>query len=177
MDRRNFLTAASCGLGLSVSLMQGASAQTAPDSLISQPLRRLAPPESGLISIACAISKGTTDIDYIGPQAVFETWYRDPVTHKPAPRFKIFTVGESLDPVDGRIPDYTFDTVPHAHIVIVPAQSGSSALQAWLKKVYTSTDVVGCELRPPRSNSCPVPSAARYTATRAIAKQEMSSAT
>lgn len=31
--------------------------------------------------------------------------------------------------------------MPHPHIVIVPAQSGSSTLHAWLKKIYTTTDV------------------------------------
>ena len=141
MERRQFLTTASCGLGLSVSMIQRVSAQATPGGLVDRPLRRLTPPESGLISVACAISKGTTEIDYVGPQAVFETWYRDPVTHKPAPRFKVFTVSESLEPVDGRIPDYAFDTVPHPHIVIVPAQTGSSALHGWLKKVYTTADV------------------------------------
>jgi transcriptional regulator GlxA family with amidase domain len=122
-------------------MIRETSAQAAPGSLTGQPLRRLTPPESGLIFVACAISKGTTEIDYIGPEAVFETWYRDPVTQKPAPRFKVVTVSESLDPADGRIPDYTFDTVPHPNIVIVPAQSGSSALHDWLKKIYPTTDV------------------------------------
>ena len=141
MDRRKFIAAASCGLGITASTLRESVAQTAQSSTANQALRRIAPPESGLINVACAISKGTTEIDYIGPVAVFETWYRDPVTNKPSPRFNIFTVSESLDPVDGRIPDFTFDTVPHPHIVIVPAQSGSAALHDWLQKIYRTTDV------------------------------------
>ena len=108
----------------------------------SQPAtRKLTPPATGLIRVACAISKGTTEIDYVGPMAVFETWHRDSVSGRPSKKFEIFTVGESKEPVDSRIPDYTFDTVPTPHIVIVPAQGGSSELLDWLRKVHVAADV------------------------------------
>lgn len=72
---------------------------------------------------------------------MFQTWHRDPVSNRPAPRFRIFTVSESREPVDGRIPDYTFETVPAPHVVIVPAQRGSAALLDWLRKVHATADV------------------------------------
>ena len=53
MERRQFLTTASCGLGLSVSIIQRASAQATPGDLVDRSLRRLTPPESGLIPVAC----------------------------------------------------------------------------------------------------------------------------
>jgi transcriptional regulator GlxA family with amidase domain len=40
------------------------------------------------------------------------------------------------------VPDYTFDTAPQAKVVVVPAQRGSQALHAWLRKMVTSTDVL-----------------------------------
>ncbi len=150
MDRRTFIgtgiATGTWGLGFAASLVAGAAAeqapaQQAPPSPAGKKIAGLKPPEKGLIRVACAISKGTTEIDYVGPQAVFETWYRDPVTNKPAPRFEIYTVSETRDAVDGRIADYTFDTVPPPQIVVVPAQRGSQALLDWLRKVHTTADV------------------------------------
>ena len=136
MNRRDFVTAAAvaaCGVA-STGVGESAVRQLAGVS-------RLTPPANELIRVACAISKGTTEIDFIGPQAVFESWHRDPVTRRPSPKFRIFTVAETKDPVDARLPDYTFADVPAPHVVIVPAQSGSPALLEWLKKVHTTADV------------------------------------
>lgn len=85
--------------------------------------------------MACAISKATTEIDFVGPMAVFETWHRDPVSRRPAQKFAVFTVADTREPVGGRIPDYTFESVPSPHVVVVPAQVGSPALLEWLRKV------------------------------------------
>jgi transcriptional regulator GlxA family with amidase domain len=139
MNRRQFLSAATVGMGAAAA--DSMAAQTRRTGADTSPAGRLTPPAEGLIQVACAVSKGTTEIDWIGPQAVFESWHRDPVSRRPAPKFKIFTVSESRDPVDSRIPDYTFETVPQPHIVVVPAQAGSPALLAWLRKVHASTDV------------------------------------
>jgi len=141
MNRRDFLAATACGAGWAASTSalrasQGPKAANTPGGT-----NRLAPPDGDLIRVACAISKGTTEIDYVGPMAVFETWHRDPMSNRPAPKFKIFTVSTSRDPVDGRIPDYTFATVPSPQIVIVPAQSGSPELLDWLRAVHTTADV------------------------------------
>ena len=60
--------------------------------------------------------------------------------------FQLFTVSEKTEPLTGSgglklVPDYTFDTAPQAKIVVVPAQRGSDALHAWLRKVSEATDV------------------------------------
>jgi transcriptional regulator GlxA family with amidase domain len=39
------------------------------------------------------------------------------------------------------IPDYTFETAPPPKVVVIPAQAGSPALHAWLRKIVDSTDV------------------------------------
>src|SRR6476660_4264149 len=140
MKRRDFLvSSAACGMLAAARAVRAVVED--PSGMPGGRANPLKPPERGLIRVACAISAGTTDIDYVGPQAVFETWQVDPATKKPAPRFEIFTVSESREPVDGRVADYTFATVPAPHIVIIPAQRGSAALLDWLRKVSRTADV------------------------------------
>jgi len=40
------------------------------------------------------------------------------------------------------VPDYTFETAPAPKVVVVPAQRGSKALHAYLRKVVESTDIL-----------------------------------
>jgi transcriptional regulator GlxA family with amidase domain len=101
----------------------------------------LTPPKEGLIRVVVPISKNTTEIDWIGPEAVFESWHRDPTTRRPSPKFEIVTAAETLDRVGDRIPRFTFATVPSPHVVVIPAQNGSPALLEWLKKVAVTADV------------------------------------
>jgi transcriptional regulator GlxA family with amidase domain len=141
MDRRDFLASVTAvGLGGSAAAASEALPQEVRAPLLAQGAK-LAPPENGLINVAFAVSQGTTWIDWVGPQAVFETWHQDRILKKPAPRFKLFTVSEKAGPVDGLIPDYTFETAPTPRIAVVPAQRGSAALLTWLRKIQESTDV------------------------------------
>lgn len=139
MNRREFVrSAAAFGLVAGTRPFI-AAAQEAPKAGDAG-IKPLKPPAEGLINVAFAISRGTTEIDYVGPQAVFETWYRD-AQNKPAPRFKLYTVSETREPVDGRIADFTFETAPAPHIIVIPAQRGSDALIEWLRKTTPKTDV------------------------------------
>lgn len=141
MQRRDFLSStAALGLSLAASSVTDALAQNAPAAVAPQG-NKLVPPEKELIPVAVAISKNTTWIDFVGPQAVFETWHFDPVSKKHTQKFKIFMVSEKLEPVDSLVPDYTFETAPPARIVIVPAQTGSTALLDWLRKINEKSDV------------------------------------
>jgi transcriptional regulator GlxA family with amidase domain len=140
MRRRDFF-ASTAALGLLAASRGSLAATEDAPAQAGGKTRPLKPPEKDLIRVAFAISKGTTEIDYVGPEAVFETWSEDPVTKKPSPRFKLFTVSDTREPVDGRIAEYTFDTVPPPHIVVVPAQRGSPALIEWLRKVSRTADV------------------------------------
>lgn len=135
VNRRKFVVTSSVGLATS-ALLGKADASQAPLAVAT-----LTPPSDGHIRVACAISRATTEIDFVGPMAVFETWHRDPVSRKPTKKFAIFTVAETKDPVSGRIADYTFETMPPPHVVVVPAQVGSPALHEWLRKVALTADV------------------------------------
>jgi transcriptional regulator GlxA family with amidase domain len=60
--------------------------------------------------------------------------------------FQLYTVSETTDDITGSgglklVPDYTFDTAPQPKVIVVPAQRGSQALHAWLRKVSPATDV------------------------------------
>jgi transcriptional regulator GlxA family with amidase domain len=121
---------------------------------------KLTPPADGPIPVAFAISRGATMIDFAGPWEVFQD------VMIPAPKvqasqqtqtnqqahaqhrmgFKLYTVSEKTEPLEASagmkiIPDYTFETAPAPTVVVIPAQAGSPALHAWLRKIVDSTDV------------------------------------
>ncbi len=136
MQRRDFLsTAAATGFGFVGSAMAG-------EGQTSGQAGKLTPPKEGLISVAVAISEGTTDIDWVGPEAVFNSFYFDAAQKKYLPRFKLFTVSHTLQLKRHFIPDYTFDTAPEPKVVVIPAQRGSPELLAWLRQVHDAADVV-----------------------------------
>ena len=140
MRRREFLSStAALGLSLAASSADAFSQQA--QVTASAQDSKLTPPNKDLIPVAFAISRNTTWIDFVGPQAVFQTWHFDPVSKRPAPKFKLFMVAEKLEPVDSLVPDYTYETAPHARIVVIPAQTGSPALLDWLRKVHATADV------------------------------------
>jgi transcriptional regulator GlxA family with amidase domain len=136
MNRRRFISQSFCGTA--ATLASSSLAASGQGQVVA--IRPLAPKE-GLILVAVPISKNTTEIDWVGPEAVFETWQRDPATKRPAKKFEIVTVAETRDAVGARIPQFTFDTLPAPRVVVVPAQNGSPALIEWLKRVAPTTDV------------------------------------
>jgi len=110
---------------------------------------KLIPPAKGKIPVAFAISDGVTVIDFAGPWEVFQDVMipdrgKDMDEQMP---FQLFTVSEKTEPLSGSaglklVPDYTFDSAPQPKVIVVPAQRGSQALHAWLRKMSTSTDVI-----------------------------------
>ena len=113
------------------------------------PAARLTPPAKGKIPVAFAISEGVTVIDFAGPWEVFQDVHvrergKDMDEQMP---FQLFTVSDKTEVLTGSgglklVPDYTFETAPQPKVVVVPAQRGSQALHAWLRKMATSADVV-----------------------------------
>ncbi len=135
---RRDLLAGGLAIGFGTSVFQ-AGQEVKPQAIAEGgPLK---PPSDRPISVAIAISKGTTWIDFVGPQAVFETWHYDEVAKAHKPRFEMFLVSEKVGPCDGLVADYTFETAPPAQIVVIPAQSGSPALLDWLRHVKDTADV------------------------------------
>jgi transcriptional regulator GlxA family with amidase domain len=140
MDRRQFLQTTGAS-ALAVAAPDLDWAQTPRPTLLPAERAALPRPAAGPIKVACAISRNTTKIDYVGPEAVFETWFPREGSTRPEKHFEIFTVAESMEPTSGIAPNYTFTTAPAAHIVVVPAQIGSPALHEWLRSVHKSSDV------------------------------------
>lgn len=159
MKRREFLMGTAAGVAFSGAAVwleghfpAGASASTNTLDSTSRPVK-LTPPASGQILVAVAISEGVQVIDFSGPWEVFQdvvlkSGKSDNGAEDRNP-FDLCTVAETKDAVTGSgglkiLPDYTFATAPAPKVVVVPAQSGSPGLHAWLKKVAASpnTDLV-----------------------------------
>ena len=139
MKRREFMNQ-TASLGIVAALPYSFTA-----NLLSG-ANKLTPPVKGKIPVAFAISEGVTVIDFAGPWEVFQDVMvaeRGRNMDEQMP-FEMFTVSEKTEPLTGSgglklVPDYTFDTVPQPKVVVVPAQRGSQALHAWLRKISTST--------------------------------------
>jgi transcriptional regulator GlxA family with amidase domain len=149
MNRRDFI-------GHSATLGVIAAAATLPASVTSAgnafavfaDAEKLTPPAKGKIPVAVAISQGVTVIDFAGPWEVFQDVMikdrgKDMDDQMP---FELFTVSEKTETLTGSgglklVPDYTFESAPRPKIVVVPAQRGSEALHAWLRKVTETTDI------------------------------------
>ena len=109
---------------------------------------KLTPPAKGKIPVAFAISEGVTVIDFAGPWEVFQDVHvqRRGTDMEEQMPFQLFTVSEKLEPLTGSgglklVPDYTFETTPQPKVVVIPAQRGSKALHAWLRKMSETADV------------------------------------
>lgn len=111
---------------------------------------RLAPPTSGKIQVAVAISDGAVMIDFAGPWEVFSDvmMHTKGQAHDQLHPFHLYTVAESAKPIrtfGGMqiVPDYTFENAPKPNIVIVPAQNNDSPkMMAWIRKMSQQTDVL-----------------------------------
>ena len=141
MKRREFM---------SQSAVVVAAAAYIPNTLAGTflPENKLTPPEKGKIPVAFAISEGVTVIDFAGPWEVFQDVHvtgRGSSMDEQMP-FQLYTVSEKTEDITGSgglklVPDYTFDTAPQPRVVVIPAQRGSQALHAWLRKVSVTADV------------------------------------
>ena len=140
MKRRDFIGQSAC-LGVVV-------ATGSVSNIFAENSSKLTPPAKGKIPVAFAISEGVTVIDFAGPWEVFQDVHvrdrgKDMDEQMP---FQLYTVSDTTDDITGSgglklVPDYTFDTAPQPKVVVVPAQRGSQALHAWLRKVSPAADV------------------------------------
>jgi transcriptional regulator GlxA family with amidase domain len=159
MRRREFLTAgATATLITSTNVLPIIRTRVFGEPRVAE-ASKLTPPADGPIPVAFAISRGATMIDFAGPWEVFqdvmipvkavETKATQAGQQSHANQrmaFNLYTVSEKTDPFEASAgmkitPDYTFDTAPAPKVVVIPAQSGSPALHAWLRKIVDSTDV------------------------------------
>jgi transcriptional regulator GlxA family with amidase domain len=144
MRRREFLFAGSSAAALiSTNIVPAIPISLTSESEVSDD-NKLTPPD-GPIIVAFAISRGVTMIDFAGPWEVFQDVMLQSNGNHRQP-FSLYTVSEKTDPIESSggmkiIPDHTFETAPPPKIVVIPAQAGSPALHAWLRKIVDSTDV------------------------------------
>lgn len=143
MRRREFLIT-----GSATALMMSTKSVSATGAPEFSDANKLTPPSDGPILVAFAISRGATMIDFAGPWEVFQdvmiTNPKNQGSHRHP--FSLYTVSEKLDAIEASggmtiVPDYTFETAPPPKIVVIPAQAGSPALHAWLRKIVNLTDV------------------------------------
>ncbi len=158
-DRRTFLKSAAMGAPAMMIGSQRLLAQTsAPEkpAKATMEMRALTPPANGPINVAFVISKGADVLDIGGSWEVFgetmltakgKPWHETDSLDDMLMPFKTYTVSDSLSPVvagNGLIivPNYSFETAPKPHVVVVPAQEGRSAAQkAWLLSHAGTVDV------------------------------------
>ena len=145
MRRRDFLaTSATATVIASTNVLSISPASVFAHANIAEP-NKLIPPADGPITVAFALSRGATMIDFAGPWEVFqdvmipvkavETKATQAGQQSHANQrmaFNLYTVSEKTDPFEASAgmkitPDYTFDTAPAPKVVVIPAQSGSPA--------------------------------------------------
>jgi transcriptional regulator GlxA family with amidase domain len=143
MKRRAFLIGGSAAgaAAVGVGAMRTMSRQGAKGG------ERLVPPAGEPIPVAFALSPGATMIDFAGPWEVFQDVVIEDSTFGRRPAFSLFTIAETTEVITASagmkiVPDHSYQTAPSPKVVVIPAQSGSPALHAWLRKTIESTDVM-----------------------------------
>ena len=145
MRRREFLVTGSAAAALitSTNAVATSSVSLMVESELSD-ANKLSPPD-GPIPVAFAMSRGATMIDFAGPWEVFQDVMIRNSGNMRHP-FNLYTVSDKTEPIEASggmkiVPDHTFETAPAPKVVVIPAQAGSPALHAWLRKIVDSTDV------------------------------------
>jgi len=112
------------------------------------PDKALTVPKDRPIRVAFVMSEGATMIDFAGPWDVFESVMLPDRGSSMAEQmpFELYTVGISRDPIHTSdspshpgmvvVPDYSFADAPPPDLVVVGAQAGGPALDAWLRKEH-----------------------------------------
>jgi len=145
MRRREFLVAGSTAAALTSTNIFAVMPLSAMGASEFSDVNKLTPPSDGPITVAFAISRGATMIDFAGPWEVFQDVMIRNSGNMRHP-FSLYTVSDKTEAIEASggmkiIPDHTFETAPAPKVVVIPAQAGSSALHAWLRKIVDSTDV------------------------------------
>jgi putative intracellular protease/amidase/YHS domain-containing protein len=103
-----------------------------------------APSTRETVPVAFVISKGAVVIDFCGPWEVFQD---ASVPGRTTPAFSLYTVAESLDPVQASagmriFPNYTFANAPTPKVIVIPAQRGQSeAMLQWIRSASKTADL------------------------------------
>ena len=147
MRRRKFLVTCSAAAAMVSSNIVSTGASSMMIESVASDANKLTAP-NGPIPVAFAMSRGATMIDFAGPWEVFQDVMvmngKSQEGHRHP--FQLYTVSEKTEAIEASggmkiVPDYTFENAPAPKVVVIPAQAGSPALHAWLRKIVDSTDV------------------------------------
>lgn len=135
-------------LGIVLTLSVAVSVQ-AEEGVAPPEKRALRAPEKGSIKVAFVMTDGATMIDFAGPWEVFQDVHVEgrASSMEDQMAFELFTVGQSLDAIrtSGGMqvkPDFTFETAPTPHIVVLGAQRGSKDLVQWVRTAHEKNAVI-----------------------------------
>jgi transcriptional regulator GlxA family with amidase domain len=156
MRRREFLggaTAFGAAAGISALVPARAALAREPERTAggdsATPLRKIVPPPTGYIYVAFVISADTALIDFAGPWEVFADAKVDgrggerDETHP----FWCMSVSDKIELIEAGgglkvLPDFTFESAPTPHVVVIPAQRGrSDAMLEWIRANVPRADV------------------------------------
>jgi len=156
MKRREFLggtTAFGAAAGVSALLGPRAALAKEPAQAAAAnspiPLRKIVPPSTGYIYVAFVISADTALIDFAGPWEVFADAKVDGRggDRDESHPFWCMTVSDKIELIEAGgglkvLPDFTFESAPTPHVVVVPAQRGrSDAMLDWIRANCQKADV------------------------------------
>ena len=149
-NRREFMAMAAAG-GAAIAFFKGSEAAGAEPAGEKAGAKSdgeaapIKPPADNKLTVAYALSAGANIIDTFGPWETFLNVMWDEGGKHIMP-FTNITVAETTNPLRMGgglkvLPQYTFADAPQPHVIVVPAQMGSTALHEWLKKASAGTDV------------------------------------
>jgi transcriptional regulator GlxA family with amidase domain len=103
------------------------------------------PADGGPIRTAFLVSSDTVVIDVAGPWEVFTNVM--PGGRMDVATFRPYIVAETTKPIVATgglkvVPDYTLETAPKPHVVVIPAQSGATpAMLDWIRQSARTADL------------------------------------
>jgi transcriptional regulator GlxA family with amidase domain len=138
---RGQLTALALGAALEIPLAAAELRNVL--ELSESPKRPLRVPPGATIRTAVAVGPGVNIIDMAGPWEAFQ----DAAVAGRSAQFELFTVARDVSLIRAtgglRIkPDYSYDTAPHPHVVVVPAHESSGRTLRWLRDVSRRADLL-----------------------------------
>lgn len=108
-------------------------------------LPAIAAPSKSRIRVAFLISEDATVIDFCGPWEVFQDvmLHGSGDMHHP---YELYTVAEDTKPlrVTGGMritPDYSLESAPSPHVLVVPAMRGTDRTRGWIREVSATNQL------------------------------------
>jgi transcriptional regulator GlxA family with amidase domain len=138
MKRSALVSAAVVGIAASALPRLVAAEGSARGNVVDLPYlgKRVKPPAHGPVQVAFVVGPDTVLIDVAGPWEALNDAMLSLNTYTVAPSME----GVDLGGIHVR-PDYTFDTAPQPHVIIVPATRNLPESIAWVKKASAHADI------------------------------------